>query len=529
MNNIKNLKEITFRDTLSIVFRYKFTLINSILIIMTLVFLGLQLQTPIYKAVVTFQIKGVGQVDAPTYKGIGYFRIHITQINILKLDPVVKRAVKALDLDKVPLDYEKQFCSPIKKYLIDLKLSILKNKLKELTSENQKKYLFDRTVKLLKEKIKAELIPHADIFKVFVEDYSPEQAIKIANVLSRSYLVFDLEQQLAELQIKYGEKHPSILLLRHNIKKTKTELNGKKLDTLEALGSASVKIVEQARSTYIPVGKSKKFLLLVTFFVSIFVGLALIFFFDFMDHSFKTPEDIVNKLNIPFLGSIIKRKFRKHYLIKDTKKENKYTQFYDELSTEIYTFLASQKLKSIIMASFSINKKPAIAICNIGYLLSKRFEYKTLIIDADIRNPKIHRFFNLENEKGLADVIKGDKGQYIIDIDENLSLLPAGQAKQDPINLLKKFDLEEILKNTGFTKNNFNVILINSSNINDYKDVAILSIHVDGVALMINQGKERVQVVKNSIQSISNKRVKIIGGILCNRKFYIPKFLYKRI
>lgn len=307
----------TLRDYLRIIFRHKAVIITTFVAIMVSVVIGMELKTPIYTAQVKMLISAEKLIESPYYKVLGGYQqteISLTQSEIVNSNPVIERAVKALMLDQRPFDYEKNYCSPLKAYLIDLwhtmskpAVDLISSGLKASNSnttlpENEQSYPFRFAVESLKAKISVDPIRDTNLFTITASDFNPRTAAMIANVVSRSYIIFDLEQQLAELQLQYGEKHPTVAQLKDNISKMIKNLTGETLSNIEAIGPASVKIVEQAQVPLQPTGTNKRITLLIAFFMSPFLGIMIAFGFEYLDHTFKSPQDVETFLNLPLLA-----------------------------------------------------------------------------------------------------------------------------------------------------------------------------------------------------------------------------------
>ena len=88
--------------------------------------------------------------------------------------------------------------------------------------------------------------------------------------------MFDMEQQLAELQQKYGDKHLSVVQLKSTIKQMESGLDGGYLSNIDATGGlASVKIIEQAIAPIKPKGTSRAKIIIAAFALSILCGAIL--------------------------------------------------------------------------------------------------------------------------------------------------------------------------------------------------------------------------------------------------------------
>lgn len=365
--------ENTLRDYLAIVFRHKAVIITTFATIMTIVFLGLEFKTPIYKANTKMLISGEKQIDSPYYRDLSYNHsqsyIALTQAEIVTSSHVLERAIKTLKLHERPIDYEKGFYSPLRQWFENKKFQVSQwledkkpqwfinlqqqklAKSKSLSAEQQEEFLLWRTIEDLRSKIEVTPVRDTDIFTITVSDFSPQEAASIANVVSRSYIICDLEQQLTELQLKYGEKHQIVLQLKDNIDKMTHNLSGSLLPYMESIGPATIKIVEQARTPFVPVGTNKHLTLILALGMSIVLGIMLSFGFEYINCTFKSPQEVEKFLNVPVLGFIPRKGFKSKKLVKDTIKITPYTQSYKDLSDKIYLFMRDKNLKSLLITA----------------------------------------------------------------------------------------------------------------------------------------------------------------------------------
>ncbi|MCZ7622464.1 MAG: lipopolysaccharide biosynthesis protein, partial [Candidatus Kuenenia sp.] len=228
----------------------------------------------------------------------------------------------------------------------------------------------------------------------------------IANVVSRSYIIFDLEQQLAELQLKYGEKQPIVVQLRENIEKLTQNLTGATLPDIEAIGPASVKIIEQALVPLRSTSDKKKISIVLAFFMSIFLGIMFAFGLEYIDHTFKSPRDVETFLNLPLLGAIPKKWFRNKSLLRNTKKATVLNSSYHDLSDQIYLLMKDKKLKALLITAVSHLEGSTTIVANIGLSLARE-GHKVLVIDANLKSPEIHEMFKIPNNSGLTHVLEG--------------------------------------------------------------------------------------------------------------------------
>ncbi len=523
------LSNLTFRDFLRPIFRKKLLVILSCAIIIPLTYIGLKFQTPLYEARVLIHIKGITQIESSTYGNIGPFRIHLTQMTIVKSNPVIKRAVKALNLEKQPLNYEASFCHPLKKIYIDYKAKKEEEYIASLKPEIKDKYLLWRTMTLLKSNIKTALQPGADVFQIVVQDFDSQKTVEIANVVSRSYVIYDLQQQLAEQTLKYGDLHPTVQQLYDNITKMEANLNGKEVSDLESIGTASVKIIEQASTDYQPVGKPKSLIMLIGLLISGFIGLALAFIFDMLDNTLKTPDGMVRDLNLPHIGSIPKKGMFSKQLLIDASSKSLYMDFFDDLTDQLYIFMKVKKLKTLLFISISNQSANIPVVANIGFCLSRNSDVSTLMIEGNSTKPALHKLLGLDEKPGLAEILEDNTINaegLIHNVEKNLNLLPMGTIKENTAALLNGSSITPLIKKI---KSKYEGILIDCANVKKLSDITVLLSSVDGVVVIINEGKDHIQATRNILHSLKSNKVNIIGGIFNSRTFPIPQWLYKRV
>lgn len=519
----------TLRDYLKVIFRHKYVVIAAFITIMITTIIGLELNTPVYEANVKMLVTAVKEVESPYYKEFfsGTGVVAHTQGEIATSNPVIARVVMALKLYEKPVDYEKNFASSLKSALLDFRIKKIYSELEKLTPEQRQNFLFRKAIEALKTSVKAEPMKDANILIITVKDFSPIGATIIANAVSRSYVIFDLEQQVAELKLKYGEKYSTAIQLQNYIENLQKSLDGRPVPDIESIGPASVKIIEQAVVPIEPVKiVSKPIALVLAFFVGIFLGIVFAFGFEYMDQTFKSPQDVEGFLKLPVLGAIPKRKAKDALLIKDTKLITDYTQSYQNLSEQIYLLMKDKNLKSILITDAEASEETPAVIANLGIYLSHKAGHKALIIDANLRTPSMHRLFNVSNKPGLADVLEGKVSfdDAVQNVDSTLFVLPAGDTIFNPSTILDSSKLSNAIKTA---KENYEMVFIACADLKNFTDAAVLSSNVNNIVLVINEGKINRQVVKRVIAPLEQKKANLIGVILNNRSFVLPKIIYK--
>lgn len=138
---------------------------------------------------------------------------------------------------------------------------------------------------------------------------------------------------------------------------------------------------------------------------------------------------------------------------------------------------------------------------------------KTLVIDFDMRNPTIHRFFKNQQEHGASEILAGldqevnfQKTTY-----DNLWILSAGKTPPNPAELLSGETAAQLLK---FAKQNFDIIFIDTPPIELVADVSIVSKIVTGVVIVVRCGITESPILRHSVSLLNNVEANIVGFIL---------------
>ena len=142
---------------------------------------------------------------------------------------------------------------------------------------------------------------------------------------------------------------------------------------------------------------------------------------------------------------------------------------------------------------------------------------KVLLIDADMRRPRLHHVFGLSNSEGLSAILSSEMSEVEILAqinqyqDTDIYLLSSGAIPPNPAELLGSAQMKRLLKIAGEA---FAYIVIDSPPIASFTDGVLISSLVDGVILVVHGGKTSRQVVRRTRQMLNEIGAKIIGVVL---------------
>lgn len=518
----------TVRDYLKIIFRHKKLIIVSTITVIAATYIKVQMMTPYYAANVRLLTSAERITESEYYRGIGMGRYSGNHPELMRSQAVLNRVVKALKLYERPLDFdEKRLASSLKRYVIDQRIRAINDNMQTMSSSEKREYLFGYALSRLSESFEAGVVEKSSLLQITVKDYDPEMAVAIANSLSRSYIIFDLEQQVEDLLLQYGEKNNKVVILKKYVEELHKTLDGKLIPNIEAIGLPTMKIISQAQFPALVKPVEKKTALVFALAAGLLMGIILATTVDLLDETFKSPQEVERILNIPFLGSIPKSKFKKNLLIGSGNHVSPdFVRSYQNIADQIYLLTTDKKLKSFLIIDTEGSDGTASVIANLGISLASRADNNVLVIDANLRNSCLSKIFGISNFPGLSDVLgqKNDFVEAVKEVSGNLHVLPAGEMEFNPMTVLESSLMTNLIKDV---KENYNVILVSCADIKNYPDPVILSSHMDGVILIVNEGRSRQQVVKKAITPLEETKTNLVGAILNNRTHALPGIIYK--
>ncbi len=526
----------TTRDYVKVVFRQKRFIILTVIVVTLMTYFGLKFFTPVYESEVKMLVSAEKETDAPYQRDFSIYSGNdsgqtLTQSEIVTSKPVLERAVLALGLNERPLDYENHFASPLKQKFVNWQNKQTGARLETMALQQKEGLKFYMAMEDLKSRVKVTPVRDTHLFSIVVTDFSPIAAAVTANAVSRSYVMFDLEQQYVDLQAKYTEKNPVVIQMKENIANIRKGLSGQPLPSIEAIGPASVKIIEQATPALKPVGLPRKLILLIGFVMSIFLGAFLAFSFEYLDQTFHSKQDLEVFLGAPVIACINKKKgLGDRQLVHDVSDTNKSPRAvsYRILAQQILFMVKTKNLKHMLFASVNPADDSATILSNSAVFISSRLGLRTLVIDANLRNPSLHKFFKGKVNQGLAEILEGSlkSEEAVRPVNEKLHYISAGHSVADPGILLGKESFSRILLTLSPS---YDLLLINGANVRDFRDTPLIASSTDGVILIIGESTVRRQVVQYSMKHLNDNHCRILGAVMPNREYMIPKFLYESV
>lgn len=184
---------------------------------------------------------------------------------------------------------------------------------------------------------------------------------------------------------------------------------------------------------------------------------------------------------------------------------------------------ADSDLKAIMLTSAMLSEgKSTVAV--FLALTAARKGMKTLLLDADLRRPTVHRYFGHQRDNGLAEILSGEtvsKNVIRKTSLDKLDLITAGRAIANPSEL---FDSRAIGNLVTEMKFYYDLVVVDSPPVIPVSDPMLLAQEVDGVILVVKAGETQREVVRRATEILRSQSRKMLGVVMNNMNGHLPYY-----
>jgi len=308
---------------------------------------------------------------------------------------------------------------------------------------------------------------------------------------------------------------------------------------LGGVKASNISIIDRAEVSDYPVSPKKKLNLILALLFGLSGGIGLCFLLEYLDNTIKGPEDIERISELSSLGIIsylppnglkkqnadiyahisedvngeeglseikevelINHKFPKIFISED----------YRTLRTSLLLSRADNPPKTILFTSAMPKAGKTSTAANMAVAFAQ-LEKKVLLVDSDLRKPRLHRIFKTENQKGLSGYLTGKikLGDSIKTTSvENIWLLSSGHIPPNPAELLNSQKMNMLIENVP---KDFDIVLIDSPPVLAVVDAVIVASLVDTTVFVIKAGETTYRSFAGAVEQLKKGNADIAGVV----------------
>jgi capsular exopolysaccharide synthesis family protein len=255
--------------------------------------------------------------------------------------------------------------------------------------------------------------------------------------------------------------------------------------------------------------------LMMAMFTGLVLAFGLVFAFEYFDSRIKSPDEIKAHLNLPFLGLVpsVALKEGEQMLLGATDVPPTFAEAMKAIRTGVVFSSAEEGSRSVVVTSTAPHEGKTMVSSNLAAALAQT-DQRVLIIDADMRRPRIHEVFGWLQDPGLSNVLVGTSK-----LDEairkttvpHLSVMTAGHIPPNPAELLGATRFKELLKEL---KQNYDWIVIDAPPVMAVTDAALVGNIATGVIFVVGAEMTSRRHAAVAIEQLAAAQSKFIGAVL---------------
>ena len=545
---------------LFLIFKKRWIFISILSVVMVFDIIYTFKQTPMYRATSLIMIEKVSsgylasrsarEEVVPRTEEPDYYN---TQYEILKSRMLAKRVSKKLDL-KSNEDFAK-YEFPENALAKMIRVEPLRNSRLLKLSVDYKDPVMATTLantfatSYIEQNIESLLFMSKEILKAFPEDakeverhtiygqlkdISQQDAIDtLPSVVNNTLLQsmkserVNLDKDLVDLTKRYKDRHPKIIAVRTKLKfindtialETDKVVSSIKADLAGRLQANNIRVIDYAEVPRKPVSPNKPANIFFGLFLSMCLGIGTILFMEKLDDSVKNQED-VERLGLPYLGDFPRLKNIDASQadltpFTDIEKSQDAYEAIRNIRTNIIFSAPVNKLKTILVTSTLPREGKSFIASYLAFSFAKN-GFRTLIVDADLRKPRLHKLFGLGHKHGLVNMlVEGSTMENVIVKTpwQNLFVLPAGSKTPNPLELLGSESFVSIMEKAFGM---FDKIIIDTPPSYHMSDAYALSKLSDLIVLVAKYGMISAKVFDKLRQKFESTADSKICGVIIN-------------
>jgi capsular exopolysaccharide synthesis family protein len=247
------------------------------------------------------------------------------------------------------------------------------------------------------------------------------------------------------------------------------------------------------------------------------LALSAVLLRDFLDTTIKSREDVERALGLPVLGYVLPMPSSKDSegpFVTHSPRSPAAEAFRSLRTSLEFIGGADKPVKSVLISSSGAGEGKTITACNLALIMAQGGK-RVVIMDADLRRPRLHQELGVPNRVGLSDLFRG---KVVLDEvvqrygETNLSVITSGGIPPNPAELLGSEKMMHILDELT---SKFDSVIVDSTP-TLVTDTQLIAARVDGVLIVVRAGETQSDATRNTVDQYRRVGARLLGVVLNN-------------
>lgn len=281
----------------------------------------------------------------------------------------------------------------------------------------------------------------------------------------------------------------------------------KQVNVVGGLTANNVSVVDRADPPLFPFKPDLKTNMAIGLAIGVVLGLCMVFLLEYLDDSIKLPEEVERTLGVPLMGIVPfvgKRKDVEGAVALDvhSSPRSPVAEAYRSLRTALQFSTSEGAPRRLVVTSTTRDEGKSTTALSLAINFAQ-MGHRVLLVDADMRNPSVHKQLGIHNDMGLSNLLSGDYGAETL-IHEtpvpNLSVMCAGPIPPNPVELLMGPKLATLVDTATVQGAHF--VIVDAPPLLGIADSVVLGNQLQNILFVVQAGRTRKSHIRDALRRL---------------------------
>ncbi len=238
-----------------------------------------------------------------------------------------------------------------------------------------------------------------------------------------------------------------------------------------------------------------------------------VFLIDALDDTVRTPDDVTRLTGLPVLGVVAEHETGIGELITINQPRSPVAEAFRSLRTNIQFASVDKSVRTLLVTSSLPAEGKSTVAANLAVTLAQSGK-SVVLLEADLRRPKVHRFLKVPNRLGLSAMFVQPQVYLDGNLQEtrvpNLKVLPAGDLPPNPSELLGSERMYAIIRRV---KEQADIVVLDTPPVMAVTDAVVLAPRVDGVLMVVKPGHTKLSALRTALEQLKRVGAEVLGVV----------------